>query len=145
MNLSTTINPATWILLFSCWLLASIATLGSLFFSEVMQFQPCVLCWYQRICMYPLVLIFLVGLLSKDKGVFKYSMPLVISGWIIALYHNLLNYEILPESAAPCLQGVPCTAEYINWFGFVTIPLLSSAAFSFIFILLILFKKKVRS
>lgn len=129
-------------LLFSAWIISMVATLGSLFFSEVMLFPPCVMCWYQRICMYPLTIIFLVALFSNDKNVFKYAMPLVLLGLFFAIYHNLLYYGILPEVAAPCSQGVSCTSDYINWFGFVTIQLLSLVAFALIFTLLIFLKPK---
>ena len=132
-----------WNLLFAAWLVAMIATLGSLFFSEVMMFPPCVMCWYQRICMYPLTLILLVGLFPLDSKVLKYAQPLVGIGLFFALYHNLLYYKILPESVQPCSQGVSCTSDYINGFGFITIQLLSLLAFSLIALLLYLFKKKV--
>ena len=79
-------------LILLCWIVALASTLGSLFFSEVMRFPPCVLCWYQRITMYPLVLIFLVGGFQAAKTTFAFSFPLVISGWVIALYHNLLHF-----------------------------------------------------
>ena len=72
-----------WMVIFICWLVATVATLGSLFFSEVMEFVPCVLCWYQRILMYPLVIIFLVGLFPLDKKVIKFSLPLVMIGWLV--------------------------------------------------------------
>lgn len=131
------INKA-WGTLFAAWLVASIATMGSLFFSEVMKFPPCVLCWYQRIGMYPLVFILLAGLFPVSKSVIKFSLPLAATGWLISVYHNLLYYKILPESAAPCVQGVSCTTVFIKWFGFVTIPFLSFVAFTLILILLIL-------
>jgi disulfide bond formation protein DsbB len=123
-----------WYSYFFLWVMAFIATLGSLFFSEVMEYPPCVLCWYQRICMYPLVLIFLVKLLFGKKDTLFYSTPLALIGWGIALYHNLLYYKILPEHASPCRQGISCTSVHIEWFGFVTIPLLSFIAFSVILI-----------
>lgn len=119
-----------------------IAMLGSLFFSEVMSYTPCVLCWYQRIALYPLVFIFLVGSFQTPRATFMFSAPLVCTGWIIALYHNLLHYGIVPESASPCVSGVPCSTVYINWFGFITIPLLSLIAFSLIGFLLILLNRK---
>ena len=81
-----------------CFLVASIATLGSLFFSEVMQFVPCSMCWYQRIFMYPLVLIFLINLLYPDNKLFKYSFPIVIVGFFFSVYHNLLMWKVIPES-----------------------------------------------
>ena len=127
-----------WALLFGAWLVACMSSLGSLFFSEVMNYPPCVLCWYQRICMYPLVLILIVGLFPLKKEVVKFSLPLVLVGWSISLYHNLLYYKILPKSAAPCVQGVSCTTVYFEWLGFITIPLLSFIAFSLIFLLIAL-------
>jgi len=128
-------------IIFLCFLIATTATLGSLFFSEIMQFIPCNMCWYQRIFMYPLVFIFLVNLLYPDDKVFKYAITLVFIGLIISIYHNLLMFGIIPESAVPCANGVPCSTEYINWFGFVTIPLLSMVSYLAIFILLISIKK----
>jgi len=105
------------------------ATLGSLFFSEVMKFPPCLLCWYQRIAMYPVVLIIAVSILIKDKKVALYVLPLSIVGTLIALYHNLLYYNLIPHSIEPCVLGVSCTTKYIEWFGFVTIPFLSLIGF----------------
>ncbi|WP_066355940.1 disulfide oxidoreductase [Aliarcobacter skirrowii] len=129
--------------IFIAFLTSLIATLGSLFFSEVMNFVPCSLCWYQRIFMYPLVFIFLANLLCPDKSVLKYSLPLVIVGLGISIYHNLLILKIIPETLSPCVQGVPCSVDYLNWFGFITIPSLSFIAFLTIFIALIAYKKRV--
>ncbi|HXH75752.1 MAG TPA: disulfide oxidoreductase [Bacteriovoracaceae bacterium] len=131
-----------WYFLFVAWVMALVSTMGSLFFSEVMKYPPCVLCWYQRICMYPLVPLLLVGLFPFDRRVFKFSMPILLIGWVIAFYHNLLYYKILPESAAPCVQGISCTTAHIEWLGFITIPLLSLTAFSLIIFLLILTFRK---
>ncbi len=123
------------------WLVAAIATLGSMFFSEVMKYTPCSMCWYQRIAMYPLVMILLIGAWKSIKETTLFATPFVLIGWLIALYHNLLHYKIIPESAAPCVQGVPCSTIYINWFGFITIPILSLTAFTIIGVLLILEKR----
>lgn len=109
--------------------LSVIATCGSLFFSEVMLLPPCVLCWYQRILMYPLVLIFTVGLFRNAKESFVYAASLSVTGLIIAVYHNLLYYHLIPESIAPCTSGVSCTSRQIEWLGFITIPLMSLVAF----------------
>lgn len=117
-------------LILFCFIVASAATLGSLFFSEVMEFIPCTMCWYQRIFMYPLVIIFLIQLLYPDDKVNKYALPLVAIGFFFAVYHNLLMFGIIPESVVPCVQGVPCSTKYINWFGFVNIPFLSLVAYS---------------
>jgi len=76
-----------WNLIFACWILAAGATLGSLFFSEVMGLKPCVLCWYQRIFMYPLVVILLVGMFPLDNRVVRYALPLAVIGWLFAIYH----------------------------------------------------------
>jgi len=132
----------SWTLLFLAWMVATTAMLGSLFFSEAMDFIPCTLCWYQRILMYPFVFIFAVGLMPYDRKVLKFSTPLVVIGWLFALYHNLLHYGIVPESASPCVQGVPCSTKYIEWFDFITIPMLSFIAFSLIAILLYKIKRR---
>jgi len=128
--------------LFLAFLTSLVATLGSLFFSEIMYFVPCSLCWYQRVFMYPLVFIFLISLLYPDKNVFKYTFPLVIVGMLIAIYHNLLIIGIIPQTLSICISGVPCNVDYLNYFGFVTIPLLSFIAFFIICICLVFYKKK---
>ena len=125
-------------LVFACWLVASASTLGALFLSEVMAIAPCVLCWYQRIFMFPLVLILPAGLLPFDRKIVRYALPLALVGWLIALFHVLLAAGYIPESIRPCTQGVPCTEEQIMWFGFLTIPHLSLLAFSIVNTLLIL-------
>lgn len=131
-----------WYLIFLAWIVAAVSTAGSLFFSEVMMFPPCILCWYQRICMYPLVVILVAGLFPVDRNVIRFSLPLSLIGLGIAIYHNLLYYHILPESVAPCRAGVSCTTVQIEWFGFVTIPFLSLLAFSIIVILLLIARRK---
>lgn len=135
-------KPSNWNLLFLCWLLVSISALGSLFFSYIMEFAPCVLCWYQRIFLFPLVIILAAGLFPFDKSVVKYALPLAIAGWLTAAYHNLLYAGIIPESIQPCTQGVSCTEEYINLFGFLSIPMLALLSFSTIITLLIFLKRR---
>ena len=127
-----------WSLVFACWLLAVVAALGSLFFSEVMGHAPCVLCWYQRICMYPLVLILPAGLFPLDRNIARYALPLSLSGLLLAVFHLLLAAGYIPESIKPCVQGIPCTEVQVVWLGFVTIPLLSAMSFLLISALLIL-------
>lgn len=126
-----------WMLVFGAWLVASASTLGALFFGEVMQLPPCVLCWYQRISMFPLALILPIGLFPFDRKVVRYALPLAVIGWLFAAFHLLLVAGVIPESIKPCKQGVPCSATVIEWFGFVTIPLLSVVAFSTIIALLV--------
>lgn len=115
--------------LYIAWLQAVAAMAGSLFFSEILHYPPCVLCWYQRIAMYPLVLIIAIGIAKKDKNVGLYILPLSLIGLGISIFHNLLYYNIIPEAAAPCLQGVSCTTKFIEYFGFITIPFLSMISF----------------
>lgn len=117
------------------------AVFGSLFFSEVLNFPPCLLCWYQRIFMYPLAIILTVGILRKDRGIYWYILPLSLAGLAISFYHNLLYYKIIPDSLVPCGLGVSCTTKFIEWFGFITIPFLSFAAFLMITILMLVYKK----
>ena len=117
------------ILAYPAWIMALVATVGSLFFSEVMQLPPCVLCWYQRIAMYPLVVIIGIGIITRDNRMKIYALPLALAGLAISVYHNLLYYGILPESIAPCTQGISCTSKQIEWLGFITIPLLALVAF----------------
>lgn len=128
-------SEKAWYLYFTMWVVALIAALGSLFFSEVLDYPPCILCWYQRICMYPLVIIILMRLLKGARDTLLYCLPLAFIGWSIAIYHNLLYYKVLPEHASPCRQGISCTSVHIEWLGFVTIPLLSLLAFSLILLI----------
>ena len=132
-----------WAILFSAWVLVTVSTLGSLFFSYIMEFAPCVLCWYQRICLFPLVIILAIGLFPLDKRVIKYSLPLAIAGWITAFYHNLLYSGIIPQDLQPCSKGVSCTEKYIDLFGFLSIPMLSLISFSIIITLLVLLKRRI--
>lgn len=137
VNATTRSPDSTWSLLFGGWLIASASSLGALFFSEVMELPPCVLCWYQRIFMFPLVLLLPLGLFPFDRKIVRYALPLALGGWLIALFHLLLVSGFIPESIRPCTQGVPCTEVQIQWLGFVTIPLLSFVAFSAIGALMI--------
>ncbi len=123
---------------FGAWLVAASATLGALFMGEVMGFTPCVLCWYQRIFMFPLVFVLAVGLFPFDIKVLRYAFPLAVTGLLVAGFHVLLVAGVIPEAMTPCRQGVPCAIVQVEWFGFVTIPLLSFAAFFVINALLLI-------
>lgn len=111
------------------FLIALFGTLGSLFFSEVMKFPPCTLCWYQRVCLYPLVPVFGAALWSGDRGYVKYALPLAAFGFLIAAYHNLVYYGWISEALTPCTQGVSCSTRQLELLGFITIPLLSVLGF----------------
>jgi disulfide bond formation protein DsbB len=121
-----------------------VATLGSLFFSEVMRLPPCTLCWYQRILMYPLVVISTVGLVRRDPQASRYAWPLVLGGTAVALYHNLLYYHLIPDSITPCTEQVSCTDRQIEWLGFITIPLLALTAFATIACGLVIFGRQAK-
>ena len=133
-----------WILVFVGWLIVSVSALGSLFFSYVMEFAPCVLCWYQRICLFPLVIILARGLFPLDRHVVKYALPLAAAGWLLAAYHNLVYSGIIPASLQPCSRGVSCTEEYVELLGFVSIPMLSMLSFTALLGILIALKRRNR-
>jgi disulfide bond formation protein DsbB len=122
--------------LFLAWLVALAATAGALFLGEVMGKTPCVLCWYQRIAMFPLVLVLGVGLFDGDARSARYALPLAWAGWGLALYHCLVFWDVVSEALSPCRQGVSCADADLQVAGFVPIPLLSLMAFSAILALL---------
>src|SRR4051812_1850852 len=119
-------------------LAAWVAMCGSLFFSEVLGWQPCVLCWYQRILMYPLAVLLAIGIVRRDRGLHVYVLPFSIAGIGVSLYHYLLiKTDWLPPP--PCAVGVPCTVDYLNWLGFINIPFLALAAFLIITCMMLTF------
>jgi disulfide bond formation protein DsbB len=138
MNTPENLSPVpAWTPAFLAWLVAAGATLGALFFGEVMHLPVCKLCWYQRIFMFPLALILPLGLFPFDRRVIRYGLALAVPGALIALFHLLLVAGVIPEGMRPCEQGVPCSQTVISWFGFITIPLLSLAAFALLIALLL--------
>lgn len=114
-----------YIALLAAW----IAMCGSLYFSEVAGYVPCLLCWYQRILMYPLAILIAIGLLRRDDNLPYYVLPFSLFGLGISSYHFLLEKTDIFDGMAVCRQGVSCTTQWINWFGFVTIPFLAMIAF----------------
>lgn len=107
---------------------ALVATLGSLYLSEIAHFEPCRLCWYQRIAMYPLPLILGIAAVRRDGGVWVYAAPIAAIGALIAGYHYLI--QRMPQlDSGSCSTGVPCTAAYVERFGFITIPYMAASAF----------------
>jgi len=143
MSQSQQVDKMNWSILFLCWLLVSVSATISLFFSSVLEYEPCVLCWYQRICLFPQVLIFAAGLFPAfDKSVIKFALPLTIAGGLTAFYHTLLYAGIIPENLQPCSKGVSCTEKYFELFGFVSIPMLSFLAFSTLTALLFVLKRR---
>lgn len=125
-------------LLFS-WIVSIVATLGSLYFSEIRGFIPCEFCWYQRILMYPLSIILGIATFKKNVGIKIYILPMTIIGACISTIHYLQQkIGIFGDS---CSVGVPCSVQYINWLGFITIPFLALVAFLLITFFLISTKK----
>jgi len=136
-------GPA-WALLFAAWLMAAAATLGSLFFSEVMGVPVCSLCWYQRIALYPLALILAMGLFPLDPRVVRYGLALAGVGWLIAMYHVLLLAGIVPERMQPCRQGVPCSETHLELLGFLNIPTMALLTFTVLGVLLLLVRRNLK-
>ncbi|MED1383921.1 disulfide bond formation protein B [Bacillus mycoides] len=124
--------------LYFAWIVSMIATLGSLFFSEILGFVPCELCWYQRIMMYPLCIILGIATFYNEKNMKKYVLPISIIGGSISIYHYAIQKIPGVSEINPCVQGVPCNVDYINWLGFITIPFLALIAFSFITLFMVL-------
>lgn len=127
--------------LYFAWFVAVVATLGSLYFSEIRLFLPCELCWYQRIAMYPLAVLLGIAAYTNDLKITKYALPFSIVGGLIAFYHYLLEKVPGFASVKPCSQGIPCDVAWINWFGFITIPFLALTAFVLITVFLLISKK----
>jgi len=119
------------------WAISLTATLGSLYFSEVMGYIPCNLCWYRRITMYPMAILLGIAAVRKDYGIVKYALPPLLIGLSISIYHNLMEKTDWFDGGRHACGLVPCDAEYINWFGFVTIPFLSLTAHVLVALLLI--------
>jgi disulfide bond formation protein DsbB len=115
-------------------LTAIVATTGSLYFSLGLGWIPCDLCWYQRILMYPLMIIIAVNILRNDKGFEAYVLPFSILGIVMSGYHYLLQKTDW-FTAPVCISGIPCSGDYLNWFGVITIPLLALTAFVIITIM----------
>lgn len=115
--------------------LALIATMSSLYLSEIAHLPPCMLCWYQRIAMYPLVVVLGVGFVRGDPGVWRYALPLPLIGLLISSYHVML--QIRPSlELVPCTSGVPCTARLVAVFGFISIPVMATSVFLLVLALL---------
>ena len=123
------------------FIVSLVATLGSLYFSEIREYVPCEFCWYQRILMYPLVIISLIATIKDDYGARLYIRVMSIIGFLIGLYHyGLQKFDFLKDNLNACSDG-SCAGVFINWFGFVTIPFLSLTAFFIIIVLTFLIKK----
>ena len=116
--------------LWAAFVVAAIATGGSLFFSQIANFPPCELCWFQRICMYPLSILTLWMALNADNRASRYLLPLPIVGACVSIYHLLIENGVIKEPNQ-CIQSAPggCAVKWINEFGYMTIPTLTLTAF----------------
>jgi hypothetical protein len=114
--------------LLAAFVVATLATLGSLYFSEVAHFEPCRLCWYQRIAMYPLVVILGVAAVRRDPAVRRYAVPIAVIGALIATYHYALEWLPWLDTGA-CSATTPCTIVWFREFGFISLPYLALSAF----------------
>lgn len=132
----------TWWLLLGAWLVALSATLGALFIGEVMGQTPCLLCWHQRIFMFPLALILLIACVKEDAGIWRYALPLALIGAGFALYHSLLYGGIIAEPIVQCGAGPSCSGASMSLLGWLPIPFLSLIAFGAISILLFLARRR---
>lgn len=124
------------------WIASILAMVGSLFFSERMGFIPCTLCWYQRILMYPLVFFLGIAFYRNDREIYKYVLPISVIGLVVSSYHYALQKIPSMHEFSACTSGVPCSGQYINWLGFVTIPFLALIAFTIITIMMLMLMKR---
>ena len=129
--LANVIGPLRDNALWLAWLVAAVATAGSLYYSEVAHFTPCPLCWYQRIAMYPMAVILLVAAVRRDLPSRWYVLPQLVVGAAIAGYHTQL--QAFPRHGSPfCSTTEPCTTRYVWELGFVSLPFMALAAFAFV-------------
>lgn len=122
------------------FIVALTAMLGSLYFSEIRHFIPCTLCWYQRILMYPLVIILLVGIIEQDQFLSTYVLPFSLIGILVSGYHYLIQWGVFGNTSA-CTVGIPCNLRYVNYFGFITIPFMALTAFVLITLIMLATKR----
>ncbi len=132
--------------LWLAWAIALVATLGSLYFSEIADFPPCRLCWFQRIAMYPLAVVLLVAALRRDfRGAALYGLAFPVLGAGVAIYHVYIEHNPEAESQACRAGGAPCSVKWIEELGYITIPVLALTAFLAILALLLIALARARS
>lgn len=116
------------------WLVALAASVGSLIYSEVIHFEPCRLCWFQRIAMYPMAVVLLVGAIRREFQVKYYALPLALAGLAISVYHYLM--QVFPSLEGGSCGAVSCSARLVEIFGFISIPFMAGTGFMVIAVLL---------
>ena len=119
------------------WIVATVTTLGSLYYSEIAHFTPCKLCWYQRIAMYPLVLLLGIAAWRRDRNVRLYVIAQCAVGAVISVYHSYIQAFPPDNGTSFCTLDAPCTERYVWEFGFVSIPFMAFTAFVFIITLML--------
>jgi disulfide bond formation protein DsbB len=125
--------------------IALVATLGSLYYSEVADFLPCRLCWFQRIAMYPLAVVLLVAAWRRDvRGAFAYAITLPVVGLLVSGYHVYIELNPEAESQSCKAGGASCSVKWIEELGYITIPVLAGTAFAAIVALLLLARSRDR-
>jgi disulfide bond formation protein DsbB len=112
-------------------LVAATCMAGSLYFSESAHFIPCTLCWYQRIAMYPMVVLLAVATLRRDRDIWHYVVPLAAIGAVISTYHYIVEWYPEADSGV-CSSTIPCSTVWFREFGFVTLPLMALCGFALI-------------
>ena len=134
-----------WSWLMAAWGIALIGTLGALFIGEVMGMTPCLLCWYQRIFMFPLAIILGMAAFAEDRRGAVYALPLTLGGAALAAYHSALIAGWIPKWWVPCGVGPSCSEQSLEILNGIQIPWLSAMAFIGIAVLLCTYLRKTRS
>jgi disulfide bond formation protein DsbB len=116
--------------LFQAWLVATVCMLGSLYYSQIAHLDPCELCWFQRIAMYPMPFVLGIGLLRRDRAVRYYALPLASIGALISIYHYQL--ERFPHQSSMCEIANPCSVVWVWRFHYISIPFMALSGFAFI-------------
>ena len=122
------------------------AVVGSLIYSNIVGYPPCDLCWIQRICMYPQLIIVFMAMRRGDKTVLDYLMPLSIIGALVALYQSFIQwgYSVGPTLACTSVGG-ECAKVYVKVYSYITIPFMSFTVFVFIIALKLIYYHKNKS
>jgi disulfide bond formation protein DsbB len=120
------------------------ALVGSLGYSEIAGYPPCVLCWYARVAFYPQILIFAMAIFKKNRTVIDYALALTAFGLIVTLYHSII--QIAGSSPFPCsADGISCATREVFEYGFITIPFMGFVGFLTMFLSLLTAKRASRN
>ncbi len=135
-------KAGAWRPLMLAWLIALLSTFSALFIGEVLGQEPCLLCWYQRIAMFPLAIILGIACFREDAGVWRYALPLAVAGGVVAFWHSGLFLGLIPKAIEPCGQGPSCTSADMTILGGLPLPVLSLGAFAAIALCLMISRSK---